>query len=114
MVLTTEEMGEVPDVTAADIDRILLTDSFGKFAILAASEKVFIQAGNDWQPGPECKAFLRKHESDPWVLEYRDKAGKQFRAKGQVTLEQVRQAFLSYLARGKEWQQEFTWEKLRL
>ena len=38
MMLITEELGETLNVMAADIDRILPTDSFGRFAVLAASD----------------------------------------------------------------------------
>jgi hypothetical protein len=115
MLLTTEDLGDLPNVTAADIDRILPTDSFGKFAILSQAETIFIQAGNDWQVGPECAAFLKQHNSDPWVLEYRDgKSGKQYQAKGRLTLDQVRLAFLSYLAGGNDWLKAHAWEELQL
>jgi len=113
MTLTTEDMGDVPDVDAASMDDTLATDAFGKFAILSASEEAFIQAGCDWQPGPECEAFMDAHGSDPWVLEYRE-GGQQFRAAGHVTLDQVRQAFRSYLASGQEWRSGFAWGELEL
>jgi hypothetical protein len=58
MTLTTEDMGDVPDVDVATLDEVLGTDAFGKFAILSKAEKAFIQAGNDWQAGAECKATL--------------------------------------------------------
>jgi hypothetical protein len=113
MMMITEELGETQNVSAADIDRILATDSFGKFAVLSASDSVFMQAGNDWQPSPECDAFLKRTGSDPWVLEYRDgESGTQYRALGQLTLEQVRLAFLSYLASSKDWHQAHTWNEL--
>lgn len=115
MTLTTEEVGEILDVTAAEIERILGGDAFGKFAILFASEISFIQAGNDWQPGAECRQFLQQHDSDPWLLEYRDSSsGQQFRAAGQVTLVQVQQAFLSYLGGTGEWRTAFDWHELDL
>jgi hypothetical protein len=44
-------MGDVPDVDAATLVEVLGDDAFGKFAILGKSDKTFIQAGNDWQPG---------------------------------------------------------------
>lgn len=62
------------------------SDSFGKFAILSASDEAFIQAGCDWQPDPECAAFLAAHGSDPWVLEYWEDS-RQFRAAKHITLE---------------------------
>jgi hypothetical protein len=111
MTLTTENNGDLPDVDATKLDEVLVSDEFGQFAILDASKREFIQAGNDWKPGAACKAFLKTHGSDPWILEYR-KGKRQFRAKGQVTLEQVRQAFQSYLAGGKEWRTGFVWGEL--
>ena len=113
MTLTTEDMGDVPDVDAAAMDEVLATDAFGKFAILSASDEAFIQAGNDWQPGAECSAFMDAHGSDPWVLEYRE-GGQQFRAAGPVTLDQVQLAFRSYLAGGSEWRTGFAWGELEL
>ena len=114
MRLTTEHLTNVPVVTAAEIDRILGDDNFGTFAVLAADEDSFIQAGNDWQAGPESEAFFDAHSSDPWVLEYRDgTTGRLFRAAGRVTLDDVREAFLSYLVGGDDWRL-FTWEEFRL
>jgi hypothetical protein len=113
MTLTTEEMGDVPDVDTAAMDEVLATDAFGKFAILSASDEAFIQAGNDWQPGPECAAFMDSHDSDPWVLEYRE-GGRQFRSSAPATLDQVRSAFASYLAGGSEWRTGAVWSELRL
>jgi hypothetical protein len=113
MTLTTEDMGDVPDVDAAAMDETLATDAFGKFAILSASDEAFIQAGCDWQPDEACQAFMDAHESDPWVLEYRE-GGRQFRAAGHVTLDQVRQAFRSYLSGGSEWRAGFAWGELEL
>jgi hypothetical protein len=110
MTLTTEELGDVPDVDAAGLDEVLEPDGFGKFAILSASE-AFIQAGNDWQPGAACETFMDAHDSDPWLLEYRE-GGRQFRAAGHVTLEQVRHAFQSYLVGGSEWRSGFAWSAL--
>ena len=111
MTLTTKDMGDVPDVDAAAMDEVLASDAFGKFAILSASEEAFIQAGNDWQPGEVCAAFLAAHDSDPWVLEYRE-GGRQFRAAGHVTLEQVQHAFGSYLAGVSGWRTGFAWGEL--
>jgi len=111
MTLTTEDFGDALDVNAATLDEILLTDMFGKFAILSASEKEFIQAGNDWEPSEECSAFMRLHDSDPWTIEYRE-GERMFQAVGKVTLEQARLAFHSYLAGGQEWRSNFTWSEI--
>lgn len=113
MTLTTEELGETPDVGVATLDEILAADGFGKFAILSASEREFIQAGSDWQPGAECRAFMGEHDSDPWVLEFRQ-GKKQYRAEGRVTLDQVRQAFRSYLGGGSDWRTGFVWSEIKV
>jgi hypothetical protein len=113
MWLTTEEMGDVPDVDAATLDEVLSDEAFGKFAILSKSDAEFIQTGCDWQPDKATKAFLAANGSDPWVLEYRE-GGRQFGVEGHVTLEQVRQAFQSYLAGGSEWRTGFAWRVLEV
>jgi hypothetical protein len=115
MTLSTEDAGDISDVTGPDIDRVLSDDDFGSFAILFASESDFIQAGNDWQPGEACRQFQEQHDSDPWVLEYRDgAAGKQFRAAGPVPLDRVRGAFRSYLSGTADWRTGFDWHELDL
>ena len=111
MKITTEELGDLPDVAETVLDEVLAADGFGAFAVLSDSDEEFLQAGNDWQPGAACEAFLDTHDSDPWVLEYRE-GGRQFRAAGHVTLEQVRRAFRSYLAGGSEWRTGFVWDQL--
>jgi len=108
MTLTTEELGDVTDVTATTLDEILGGDAFGKFAILRVSEGVFLQAGNDWNPREECRQFLEHHRSDPWVLEHRT-GGKLYRADGQITLDEVRAAFQSYLVGDDAWRQRYAW-----
>jgi hypothetical protein len=113
MTLTTEDLGDIPDVDATAVDEVLRSDAFGKFAILLASNQEFIQAGNDWQPGEECRAFLQQHDSDPWLLEYRE-SGRQFRAAGHVTLQQVQQAFQAYLTGRLEWRLGFVWTELQV
>ncbi|MBN9523454.1 hypothetical protein J0H58_33905, partial [bacterium] len=113
MKLTTDDLGDVPEVDAAVLDEVLASDGFGSFAVLSASDEEFIQAGNEWQPGAECEAFLVAHGSDPWVLEYRG-GGRLFRAAGHVTLDQVRQAFRSYVAGGSEWRTGFAWGEVVL
>lgn len=113
MTLTTEEMGDVPDVDAATLDEVVGYDAFGKFAILSKSDEEFIQAGCDWRPDEATKAFLAAIGSDPWVLEYRE-GGRQFSVEGHVTLERVRQAFQSYLAGSSEWRTEFVWGVLEV
>ena len=112
MILTTEDMGDVSDVDAAKLDEVLVSDAFGKFAILNKSDEEFIQAGCDWQPDEATKAFLAATGSDPWALEYRE-GGRQFGVEGHVTLDQVQRAFQSYLAGGSEWRSGFVWRALK-
>ena len=109
MTLTTEDLGDTPDIAAAEMDALLAEDSFGKFVILSTSEEQFIQAACEWEPTPETEAFLALHRSDPWILEYRQADGRQFQANGHVTLDQVRGAFAGYLAGDEHWKQLFKW-----
>lgn len=113
MKLTTDKLGDVPEIDAAKLDEVLASDGFGGFAVLSASDEEFIQAGNEWQPGAVCEAFLAAHGSDPWTLEYRED-GHFFRSAGHVTLDRARQAFQSYLADGPEWRTGFTWREVVL
>ncbi len=113
MKLTTDKLGDVPEIDAAKLDEVLASDGFGGFAILSASGEEFVQAGDEWQPGAECEAFLAAHGSDPWMLEYRED-GRLFRAAGHVTVDRVRQAFRSYLAGGSEWRTGFAWREVVL
>jgi hypothetical protein len=39
MTLTTEALGDAPDVNVATLDGLLTSDAFGKFAILNASDE---------------------------------------------------------------------------
>ena len=113
MRLTTEEMGNLPDVDAATLDEVLGSDACGKFAILSKSDEEFIQTGCDWRPDKATEAFLAATGSDPWVLQHRA-GGRQFSVEGRVTLEQVRQAFQSYLAGRPEWRTGFAWGVLEV
>jgi hypothetical protein len=113
MWLTTES-GDISDVTVEVINNLRPTGEFGTFAQLFASEANFIQAGPE-TPGPRRKAFLREHGSCPWVLQcgYGDgHPGQVFQVAGLVTWDQVRQAFLSFLAGGEEWRRQFIWGEL--
>lgn len=57
MILTTEELGSMADVTATSLDETLAADAFGKFAVLSAADTEFIQAGNDWRLTIRRKPF---------------------------------------------------------
>lgn len=108
MTLTTDELHAFPDVDVATLDRVLEADAFGEFAILAVAQEEYIQAANDWNASDECAKFDQANGSEPWLLEYRE-GGQHYRASGHVTLEQVRQAFRSYLLGDGAWRSEFTW-----
>lgn len=113
MKLTTEDLGEIADVKADELARIVDEDAFGAFAVLSDSDDAFMQAGNNWSPDDECEAFVERHGSDPWVLEYRDAAsGKQFQATRNVTLQEVRDAFLHYLRANPAWRDRFQWSEI--
>jgi hypothetical protein len=108
--LTTEEQGELPDITIESLNEIIAAESFGKFAVLSASDEAFIQTASDWSPSKECTAFLKRYGSDPWILEYRDSTShQQFRVRGHLTLNQVQQAFASYLQGDNRWQSDHEW-----
>ena len=113
MQLTTEDLGEIAVVKADELSRILDDDAFGGFVVLAASEHSYIQAANNWAAGKDCEAFIERHGSDPWILEYRDEASKkQFQANRDVTLAEVKEAFLVYLRGGFEWRTRFQWNEI--
>ena len=113
MQLSTEERGEIDDVTAAQLAAILDEDAFGSFVILAESDRGFIQAANNWSPGDACEAFIARHRSDPWILEYRDAASaKHFQVSRDVTLDEVKRAFLEYLRGAPGWRSGFQWSQI--
>lgn len=111
MQLTCEELDPIDAVRRDQLEEILSSDAFGKFAILSESESAFIQAGSDWQPTDECSEFLKTHDSDPWIIEFRDsETGAHHRAVGYVTLKDVIGAFTSYLDGGGSWRNDFEWK----
>jgi hypothetical protein len=110
MRLTTDDLPEIDPVTAADIEKVLGDEVFGKFVILSASAHVFIQAGCLWEPGPESKRFIAETGSEPFRLEYKDgSTGRLYAAEVHVTLDQVKESFLAYLAGDDSWQSRFIW-----
>jgi len=108
MRFTTEEGDEIREITAKQLRQVLSDDAFGKYALLEANLHDFIQAGCDWQPGEEVRRYIAEHDSDPWLLEARG-GGAQFRVTRHVTLNEVIEAFTSYLERGTAWQTNFEW-----
>jgi hypothetical protein len=113
--LSTEELGDIDDVTPRALAQILDDDSFGTFVVLLATEDAFIQAASNWSPSAECEAFVEENGSDPWSLEYRDgSTGKIFRARGDVSLERVKAAFLQYLGHDAAWRRDYEWQEVEL
>jgi hypothetical protein len=110
MKLITEEMPEVESASEKSIDEVLSTDAFGKFAVLSASEEEFIQAACGWDPTDECAEFLKKHGSDPWILEFRDGPSSiNMRANGFTTLSTVQRIFKLFLKGERTWVADFHW-----
>jgi hypothetical protein len=111
MNLTCEDLDPLDDVDPEQLEEILSSDAFDKFAILSQSESAFIQAASNWQPTDECAAFLNSNDSDPWIIEYRDgETGTHYRAEGNVTLGDVMRAFTSYLAGNSDWRTSLHWQ----
>jgi hypothetical protein len=111
MNLTCEDLEPIDGVNGEQLIEILSSEVFGKYAILAESESTFIQAASDWQPTDECRDFLKANDSDPWILEYRDgDADAHYRAAVYVTLDEVIDAFQSYLRGDEKWRTDFNWE----
>ncbi len=111
MKLTCEDLSPIDDVSREQLDEILSSDAFGKFAILSQSDSDFVQAASDWQPTNECAAFLKANDSDPWIIEYRDgTTHTHYRADGYVTLGTVMRAFASYLAGENDWRTSIKWQ----
>ena len=130
MRLSSQDLPDIDNVTAADIERILGDGLFGKFAILEKCENGFIQAGfkgrpADWafeydlgtderRMAEEWKAFVERTGSERWALEYIDETtGHQYQATGDRTLEEVKQAFVQYLRGDDAWRARYTWIPLK-
>jgi hypothetical protein len=114
MRLIPDDLPEMNEVTAAQIEQVLGDEAFGEFVILRRSEDAFIQAACVWEPGAETLQFLEQTGSDPFRLEYRDETGPLLAADGSLTLAQVTQAFLDYLAGRTEWRDRYTWSEVDL
>jgi hypothetical protein len=88
------------DVTAETVEEVFADDSLrGEFIILEAEEDAFLQAGGEGD--------------GPYTLDYRE-AGKQFRAMGELTRQEVTQAFLDYLRGGSAWHSKHEWQAVAL
>jgi hypothetical protein len=116
MWLITEAFGEIPDVTAEDINRVLPADEFGCFAALFASQTKYMQTCNRGRTPLHTSATAGQLHVREWALQHGDEqsaAHGGFEAAGLVTLDHVRLAFLSFLAGGEDWRRQFTWAKVR-
>ena len=113
MQLTCEDLDPIAAVTSEQLDEVLASDVFGKYAVLSESESVFIQAASDWQPTDECRSFMKLIDSDPWILEYHvGDADAHFRAETYVTLDTVIRAFKSYLDGTEAWRTDVGWKRV--
>lgn len=114
-ILRTDELDPLVGITATRLAEVFDEESFGAFAVLETGAGQFIQTASEWEPGAVSAAFLRKNESDPWRVEYRESAAEpMYRLKGHLTLAQVKVAFLSWLARDDAWRKAHTWKVLEL
>jgi hypothetical protein len=94
MQLLMDWMEPIEDVTAEQLGEVLEAAAFGGILVLMSGDDEFIQFGEG-------------------ELEYRDAAtGRMFRLED-WTWEQVRLAFLDYLAGGIDWR-NFDWRELDL
>jgi len=111
---------DIEIVSEADIDCVFDNGAIGKFANLWASNDSFIQAGSRGTPSncvppddPEVRdhwAFIHRTGSVPWVLEHIDLVGvREYEALEELTLGQVRQAFVDYLRGDPSWRDPYTW-----
>ena len=114
LIFTTESLGATSVKLPTEIQDVLSTDCFGKFAILAKDSLSFIQAGNAWSASDECSLFLSENDSDPWILEYREAGRQHFRAKSLVTLAQVIEVFTMYFRGDLHWKTGLFWESAAL
>lgn len=97
--------------------------AIGKFAHLWLSNDVVISASSKGKPSnclppddplvKERCAFIQRTGSEPWTLQYIDGvARKEYQAQGDLTLEQVKTAFIEYLRTDGQWRQNHVWEEL--
>jgi hypothetical protein len=86
------------DVTEQTFEEVFADDSLrGEFIILEADADTFLQAGGEG--------------NGPYTLEYKE-AGKQFQAVGELTKQEVKEAFLDYLQGGTGWRTKHEWKAL--
>jgi hypothetical protein len=82
--------------TEQTIEEVFADDSLrGEFIILEADEHTFLQAGGEGD--------------GPYTVEYQE-AGKQFQVVGELTKQEVKEAFLDYLRGGSGWRTRNEWK----
>ncbi|MHC5540727.1 hypothetical protein ACYOEI_21110 [Singulisphaera rosea] len=123
MRLSSQNLPDIENVSEALIERAFEGKAIGGFAHLWKSDDVFIQAGCRGTPShcappddplaEELRAFLEKTGSEPWTLEYSDGvARKEFRVPGDLSLEQVKAAFVEFLRSDGDWRQNHEWVEM--
>jgi hypothetical protein len=99
MNLTTARQ-RFADVTEQTIEEVFFDDSLrGEFAILAADENTFLQAGGEGD--------------GPYTLEYKE-AGKQFQGVRPLMKQEVKEAFVDYFRGGSGWRTKNEWKEAAL
>jgi hypothetical protein len=97
MNLTTAQR-KFLDVDEQTLEEVFADESLrGEFLILEANGDTFLQASGEGE--------------GPYTLEYKE-AGKQFQVMGELTKQEVREAFLDYLHGGSAWRMEHEWKEL--
>jgi hypothetical protein len=105
---SSQDLPDVENASAEFIARAFDEKAIGKFAHLWLSNDVVIFAGSKGKPSnclppddplvKERWAFIQRTGSEPWTLRYIDGiARKEYQAQGDLTLEQVKTAFIEYL-----------------
>jgi hypothetical protein len=118
--LSSQNLPEIENVSEADIDRAFDGGAIGKFVHLSATEDCFIQAGSRGTPSrcvppddPGVKdhcEFIHRTGSEPWILEDIELAGvREYAVVGDLTLADVKRAFVGYFRGDSSWRQEFNW-----
>ena len=115
MILEGEEFPRIHDVTQEHLLAVFDEEEtdFGQFIILSQSDGSFIQSANMWELSEECEQFQDERNSDPYCLEYKNKAtGELFAADGWFTLSEVKDAFVEYLRGTENWKENKVWKQI--
>jgi hypothetical protein len=84
-------------VTEQTLEEVFADDTLrGEFVILETDKETFLQAGGEGD--------------GPYTMEYKE-IGNQFQAEGELTKEQVKEAFLDYLRGGSVWRTKHRWRE---